>query len=48
MTKFQRICLALFLIVALGPQAVLNIMSIQQLWHQSGLVYESELLGIRF
>lgn len=48
MSKFQSICLALFLVAALGPQVVGNIMFAQQLWDESDLVFESELLGIRF
>ena len=48
MSRFQRICLALFLVVALGPQVVGNIMFAQQAWDDSGLVFESKLLGVTF
>ena len=48
MSTFQRICLALFLVAALGPQVVGNVMAAQQAWHDSGLVFESQLLGIKF
>ena len=47
MSKFQRICLGLFLVIALGPQVVGNIMMVQQALHDSDLVYENDLLGIR-
>jgi hypothetical protein len=43
-----RIALAVFLIIALGPQAVGNIMIAQQAWHDSGLVFESDLFGVKF
>lgn len=49
MFKFMfRFALALLLIISLGPLAVFNIMAAQQAWHDSGLVFESPLLGIRF
>jgi len=44
----SRIALAAFLIIALGPVAVGNIMVAQQAWHDSGLVFENKLLGIKF
>jgi len=44
----SRICLALIVIIALGPIAVGNVMAAQQAWHDSGLVLESKLFGIKF